>query len=319
MTDIKEQIAEHKINETNDLRKRSGTVKYKSKLVSFLYELIRDHVPAGVIEGVVHNSTLNPDVTYTNGHLANYAQDIAARLSPFERTSIEKNYFWYEPARPNATYAPWLDAYGFRDCYEKIKDNTLVDIYRCYELWTLTEQVCKLPSGAFIEVGVWKGGTAALIAKMARCSNVGSSKIYLCDTFTGVAKASERDSTYHGGEHSDTTIGDVESLFDRMAPGSPYIKHDLVILQGLFPEETSYRIQADETFRLCHIDVDVYESAKGVNEWVWPKMVHGGIVVYDDYGFMACDGVTQYVNEQKDYNDRIVTHNLNGHAVVIKL
>ena len=312
MIDIKEQIAEYKLNETNDMRKRTGAVKYNSKLVSFLYELIRDHLPAGVVEGVVHNSTFDADVTYTNGYLANYAQDIAARLCQSERTSIEKNAFWYEPSRPNATYAPWLDAYGFKRVYDKIKDNTLVDIYRCYELWTLTEQACKLPAGAIIEVGVWRGGTAALMATMARCSNV-NSNMYLCDTFTGVAKASARDSTYHGGEHSDTTIEEVEALIEKHG------LKNMVILEGLFPEETSYRIAADETFRLCHIDVDVYESARGVNEWVWPRMVHGGIVVYDDYGFMACDGVTQYVNEQRDYTDRIVIHNLNGHAVVIKL
>jgi hypothetical protein len=81
MIDIKEQIAEYKLNETNDLRKRSGTVQYNSKLVSFLYELIRDHLPAGVVEGLVHNSTFDPDVTYTNGYLADYAKDIADRLS----------------------------------------------------------------------------------------------------------------------------------------------------------------------------------------------------------------------------------------------
>jgi O-methyltransferase len=41
--------------------------------------------------------------------------------------------------------------------------------------------------------------------------------------------------------------------------------------------------------------------------------------VYDDYGFASCDGVTRAVNEQRSLADRIVFHNLNGHAVVIKL
>ena len=48
-------------------------------------------------------------------------------------------------------------------------------------------------------------------------------------------------------------------------------------------------------------------------------MIIGGVIVFDDYGFHYCDGVTNYVNEQKNKSDRIVVHNLNGHAVIIKV
>jgi O-methyltransferase len=48
-------------------------------------------------------------------------------------------------------------------------------------------------------------------------------------------------------------------------------------------------------------------------------MTPGGVVVYDDYGFSACEGITRRVNDQIDQTDRIVVHNLNGHAVVVKL
>jgi O-methyltransferase len=54
-------------------------------------------------------------------------------------------------------------------------------------------------------------------------------------------------------------------------------------------------------------------------EWLWPKLVPGGIVVFDDYGFQFCDGVTQLVNEERIKKDRIVIHNLNGHAILIKI
>jgi len=47
-------------------------------------------------------------------------------------------------------------------------------------------------------------------------------------------------------------------------------------------------------------------------------MVPGGIIVYDDYGFSSCAGITKYVNEQVMCKDRVVIHNLNGHAIVIK-
>jgi O-methyltransferase len=54
-------------------------------------------------------------------------------------------------------------AHGFRiyEVYGSIKNNTLVDIFRCYELWELTEKIHNLDKSVnFIEVGVWRGGTA---------------------------------------------------------------------------------------------------------------------------------------------------------------
>ncbi len=61
------------------LRERSGSVDINSKLVSFLYQLMRDHLSSGVIEEIVRESE-NPDVQYTNGWLAKYAEDLANRL-----------------------------------------------------------------------------------------------------------------------------------------------------------------------------------------------------------------------------------------------
>lgn len=48
-------------------------------------------------------------------------------------------------------------------------------------------------------------------------------------------------------------------------------------------------------------------------------MVYGGIIVYDDYGFKNCAGITKHVEEQMNCNDRLVVHNLNGHALILKL
>ncbi|MEQ9411243.1 MAG: TylF/MycF/NovP-related O-methyltransferase [Fuerstiella sp.] len=217
----------------------------------------------------------------------------------------------HEDLFPFATWSPWNVDRGFIDAYDQIQNHTLVDKYRCYELWQLTEQAAKLPEGALLEVGVWRGGTGALIARKAQDCGI-TDNVYLCDTFTGVVKAGEHDHTYSGGEHEDTSREVVEQLAGRMQ------LMNVEILQGIFPDDTAHHV-AEQKFRFCHIDVDVYQSAKEVNQWVWDRLVPGGIVVYDDYGFQACDGVLQCVEEQRQLKDRIVLHNLNGHAVVIKL
>lgn len=67
--------------ENADFRERSGTVQDDSPLVSFLYELMRDHLTPGKLEAMVRDC-LHPQCTvYTNGYLAKYAQDLAKRLN----------------------------------------------------------------------------------------------------------------------------------------------------------------------------------------------------------------------------------------------
>jgi hypothetical protein len=59
----------------------SGEESSDEPLVSFLYELMRDHVPAGVVEQILLNSP--PGRTkFTNGYLARYAREAAYRLRP---------------------------------------------------------------------------------------------------------------------------------------------------------------------------------------------------------------------------------------------
>ena len=65
--------------DNKSLRERSGSVNRNSRLVSFLYELMRDDVCPGRVEELMRNSAIS-DCQYTNGYLANYAIDIANRL-----------------------------------------------------------------------------------------------------------------------------------------------------------------------------------------------------------------------------------------------
>jgi O-methyltransferase len=210
-----------------------------------------------------------------------------------------------------ATYSPWISDQPFQEVYSAVRANTLVGIQRCYELWHLVGQVKHL-DGDIIEVGVWRGGTGALLAMRSKLEELRATT-YLCDTFRGVVKAGPQDTSYTGGEHADVDRAMVDRLI-----ASLHLK-DVEILAGVFPEETAHLIPADRRFRLCHIDVDVYRSAGDVLDWVWPRLVPGGLVVFDDYGFAGCEGVTALVNEEAQKPDRIMIHNLNGHGIMIKV
>ena len=220
----------------------------------------------------------------------------------------------HEEVRPWATLAPWNADPEFVTTYNAIKEYTLVDMYRCWELWTLVGQSAKLDGGGILEIGVWRGGTGAIMARKAALCGI-SDPVYLCDTFTGVVKAGTNDTRYRGGEHADTSRQLVETLTREKLKLT-----NVEILEGIFPDQTARQIEGRHPrFRLCHIDVDVYRSAQDVLHWVWPRMGRGGLVVYDDYGFRGCEGIAKIVHEQIDERDRLVFHNLNGHAIVVKL
>ncbi len=89
------------------------------------------------------------------------------------------------------------------------------------------------------------------------------------------------------------------------------------LLVGMFPEDTGNVIYS-RSFRMCHIDVDTYQSAKDTYHWVWPKLVAGGAIIFDDYGFWGCEGVTKFVNEVAQSSDSLFVHNLTGQAILFK-
>jgi O-methyltransferase len=216
---------------------------------------------------------------------------------------------------PQATYSPWLADKDFIGAYRAITEphessHTLVDRYRCYELWQLASRNV---TGDVLEIGVWRGGTGCLIAK--RLQTIAPQKtVYLCDTFTGVVGVTSNDPSYSDGEHSDTSEQIVKDLAECM--GLTNVR----TLSGVFPSDTGKEI-SNRRFSLVHIDVDVYKSAKDCFEWALPRLSVGGAVVFDDYGFERCGGVTKMVNEliPTPGSEIAIIHNLNGHAVVIKV
>lgn len=215
----------------------------------------------------------------------------------------------HERLLPYSSYAPWCGDQAFEQALKLVEKNTLVDKYRLYELWSLARQLDGV-EGDFLEVGVWRGGSGCLLALASQ--RVGR-KVFLADTFTGVVKASQLDTGYSGGEHSDTDMQLVEALAARCG-----VTNQVHLLEGMFPERNAEHV--GQRLAFVHIDVDVYESARSVLEWALPRLVIGAVVVFDDYGFYGCEGVTRLVNAFTSENqDFRFLHNLNGHAVLVRV
>ena len=54
---------------------------------------------------------------------------------------------------------------------------------------------------------------------------------------------------------------------------------------------------ADREFRFVHIDVDLYEPTLDSLAFFYPRLVTGGILLCDDYGFTTCPGARRAFDE----------------------
>ena len=211
----------------------------------------------GVVTAVEHSYAMN---------LHAFRKAVAAAMREVRFTQVLDG-FPHEQLVPVASYVPWRYDPGFLTLYEKVQGHTLVDLYRCFELWDIGRQARRLP-GDVLEVGVWRGGTAGILGK-AVAPETSNCHLWLADTFEGVAKAGDHDTYHKGGEWANTSEEIVRTLLLDLGIS------EYTILRGIFPDDTAHEMR-NVRLKLCHIDVDVYASAKDVFSWVWERMVPGG-------------------------------------------
>lgn len=65
---------------TTRLRNDTDYTSSNDPIVSFLYLLMRDHLPLGVVAKILSDSCINEECVFTNGYLAEYAKWAAKQL-----------------------------------------------------------------------------------------------------------------------------------------------------------------------------------------------------------------------------------------------
>jgi len=156
-----------------------------------------------------------------------------------------------------------------------------------YILIELLDYAADLPGNA-AEFGVWRGGSAVLLAKRLE-QRAPDKVLHLLDTFQGCPETDpSKDNYYRKGDFADTSLAEVQEFLKDV---SAQIKFHV----GLF-QETVHEM-ADEIFCFAHVDCDIYSSVMYATEFVYPRMAVGGVIVYDDYGWEDCAGARLAVDE----------------------
>lgn len=134
------------------------------------------------------------------------------------------------------------------------------------------------PEGCIVEVGVYRGGTAWRLATLARARGV---PLYLYDTFTGIPfRNVEKGDRHVVGDFSDVNETEVRLAIP-----------DAIFCKGVFPDT----LVEMGPISFVHCDCDQYQSVKDVITYLYPKLLPGGIIVFDDYSCL--EGATRAVDE----------------------
>ena len=149
--------------------------------------------------------------------------------------------------------------------------------------------------GIFIEVGVYKGGTAYYLSKLAMERGC---RLWLFDTFEGMPEKTDNVDLHNIGDFSDCSLEEVKSL----VPSAE-------IFKGFFPFTLPNHVPP---IAFVHVDCDQYESIKNCIAYLTHYMIDGGIMYFDDYGCL--DGATKAVDTFCPER-RIIE---NGKAIYIK-
>jgi O-methyltransferase len=161
-----------------------------------------------------------------------------------------------------------------------IRRNTMVGPERIQTLSRLAQRIeAEQIPGDVVECGVYKGGTAAILARLATRSRLPRT-VWLFDSFQGMPAATASD-----GPEAREWVGklsssprSVQQLLRRVGADISRVR----IVPGLF-EETFPTVQIPQ-IALLNIDADWYESVKLCFEKFYDAVAPGGFVSIDDYG-----------------------------------
>jgi hypothetical protein len=190
----------------------------------------------------------------------------------------------------------------------RVAPYTMTTPPRIYALARAVEYVASTTSnGAFVECGVWRGGSMMAIALTLLRLDVTDRDLYLLDTFQGMTDPGEED-VKHSGERATDMLAESSRESHDWAVASLGQVREAVLSVG-YPEERIHFVEgpveetlparAPEEVALLRLDTDWYASTKHSLVNLYPRLVRGGVLIVDDYAYWqgARQAVDEYIRE----------------------
>jgi O-methyltransferase len=204
-------------------------------------------------------------------------------------------------------YSPWEGDREFEPLYQAVKPHTLVARDRCWILWKTLQQALAL-EGDVVECGVFRGGTALLEARTIAAA-ASARELHLFDSFEGMPTTTTGIDRLEAGDLRTTSVADVEKLLSAF----PFVHIHAGFIPGTFEGLTISSVA------WAHIDVDIYQTVIDSVDFLYPRLVPGGFLVFDDYGFPSCAGARRAVDEAFAARPEVPVCLPTGQCLVVKL
>ena len=225
-----------------------------------------------------------------------------------------KNLRFRRPEKPGTEIPVDIKEEEFRELYYFCKPYTMTSVERMYALYQSVKYIIEnnIP-GDFIECGVWRGGSAMLIARYFFIHHITDRKLVLYDTYEGMSEPTEADKDYRGvtaeqqlkasEKTNESFIWCLASLEDvsRNIFSTGISSNQVEFVKGMV-EDTIPSDMPFERIAILRLDTDWYESTLHELTHLYPLLVEKGILIIDDYGhWQGCrKAVDEYFERAKN-------------------
>jgi O-methyltransferase len=126
--------------------------------------------------------------------------------------------------------------------------------------------------------GVWRGGLAILARLLS------TRRIWLYDTFSGMAGRGEHDRKVRGGYvmAEGKAAVSADEVTEHLKATDTF--RDIIFVQGKVEETLLVEANFPEKIAVLYLDTDWHESTKIELERLWPRLQKHGAMIVDDYG-----------------------------------
>lgn len=182
---------------------------------------------------------------------------------------------------------------------------------RCYMLLEVARHVRGI-EGNFAECGVRYGKSSLFLLRGAGRDS--TKRLHVFDSFEGLSDPASQDGRSGGG--SEWSRGDLAVPEDIVRRNLAAFGDRVILHKGWIPAR--FHEVENERFSLVHVDVDLYEPTRDSVAFFYPRMMPGGIMICDDYGFASCPGAKRAIDEFLADKPENVLALTSGQSLVIK-
>lgn len=204
-------------------------------------------------------------------------------------------------------YKLWLKERAFVDKFKSLSPHNFFSMERKFCVKELARSVRDLP-GAVAECGSYVGVAAWFIA-----NELPDAEFYLFDSFEGLSDPTGKDVVSAGVQQ--WKKGDL-AVTEQELHANLHEFSKIHVMKGWIPDR--FLEVAHEQFKFVHVDVDLYQPTLESLSFFYDRLVSGGVIVMDDYGFENCPGAYAAANEFMADKSETIIHLPTGQGVIIK-